>query len=152
MTRQKYRSKTNIHFAKFLNNRKGIADGTIDALSCDHRPQEIETKDVEFDHASNGMIGLESAFGLINSNKGKIKLETIINTLTSNPRKILKLKASIIAEGELANITLFNPFHEWIFEKKHIHSKSANTPFIGTKFTGKVLGIINNKQSNFNKY
>ncbi|MCX6296523.1 MAG: dihydroorotase, partial [Bacteroidetes bacterium] len=127
--------------------RKGIADGTIDALSCDHRPQEIETKDVEFDHASNGMIGLETAFGLINSNKGKIKLETIINTLTSNPRKILKLKATFISEGELANITLFDPFQEWIFEKKHIHSKSSNTPFIGTKFTGKVLGIINNKQS-----
>jgi dihydroorotase len=131
--------------------KKGIADGTIDALSCDHRPQDIESKDVEFDYASNGMIGLETAFGLINSNKGKIKLETIIKALTSNPRKILKLKESKIEEGEIANITLFNPAHDWVFEKKHIQSKSKNTPLIGTKFTGKVIGIINNKQSNFNK-
>lgn len=131
--------------------KKGLSDGTIDAISCDHRPQDIESKNVEFDHASNGIIGLESAFGLINSNKGKIKLETIINALTYNPRKILKLKESKISEGELANLTIFNPGEEWTFEKKHIQSKSANTPFVGTKFTGKVIGIINNKQSHFNK-
>lgn len=131
--------------------KKGIIDGTIDVITCDHRPQDIESKDVEFDFASNGMIGLESAFGLINTNKGKIKLETVINTLSANPRKILKLKEPKIAEGEIANLTLFNPSKEWLFEKKHIQSKSSNTPFIGTTFTGKVIGIINKKQSYFNK-
>lgn len=130
--------------------RKGLADGTIDAITSDHRPQDIESKDIEFDYASNGMIGLESAFGLINTNKGKIKLETIINALTTNPRSILKLEQPIIAEGEPANITLFDPEADWIFEKKNIRSKSANTPFIGTKFKGKVIGIINKKQSHFN--
>jgi dihydroorotase len=131
--------------------KKGITDGTIDTITCDHRPQDIESKDVEFDLASNGMIGLESAFGLINTNKGKIKLETIINALSANPRKILKLKEAKIAEGEIANLTIFNPSQEWVFEKKHIQSKSSNTPFIGTTFTGKVIGIINKKQSYFNK-
>jgi dihydroorotase len=131
--------------------KKGIIDGTIDVITCDHRPQDIESKDVEFDFASNGMIGLESAFGLINTNKGKIKLETLVNTLTANPRKILKLKEPKIAEGEIANLTLFNPSKEWLFEKKHIQSKSSNTPFIGRTFTGKVIGIINKKQSYFNK-
>ncbi len=140
------RTKTDIEALK-----KGIVDGTIDCLSCDHRPQDIESKEVEFDYASNGMIGLESAFGLLNSNKGKIKLETLIETITSGPRKILKLKEIKVAEGEIANITLFNPNKEWVFEKKHIQSKSANTPFLGTTFTGKVIGIINNKQSHFNK-
>lgn len=140
------RTKTDIEALK-----KGISDGTIDSLSCDHRPQDIESKEVEFDYASNGMIGLESAFGLLNSNKGKIKLDTIIETITANPRRILKLKEIKIAEGETANLTLFNPSKEWTFEKKHIRSKSSNTPFIGTKFTGKVIGIINNKQSFFNK-
>jgi dihydroorotase len=131
--------------------KKGITDGTIDTITCDHRPQDIESKDVEFDLASNGMIGLESAFGLINTNKGKIKLETVINALSANPRKILKLKEAKIAEGEIANLTIFNPSQEWVFEKKHIQSKSSNTPFIGTTFTGKVIGIINKKQSYFNK-
>lgn len=130
--------------------RKGLADGTIDAITSDHRPQDIESKDIEFDYASNGMIGLESAFGLINTNKGKIKLETIIEALTTNPRSILKLEQPKIAEGQQANITLFDPEAEWIFEKKSIQSKSANTPFIGTKFKGKVIGIINKKQSHFN--
>lgn len=130
--------------------RKGLADGTIDAITSDHRPQDIESKDIEFDYASNGMIGLESAFGLINTNKGKIKLETIIDALTTNPRTILKLEQPKIAEGQQANITLFDPEVEWIFEKKNIRSKSANTPFIGTKFKGKVIGIINKKQSHFN--
>ena len=131
--------------------KKAVADGTIDVLTCDHRPQDIESKDVEFDQASNGMIGLESAFGLINSNKGKIKLNTLIDAITHQPRQLLKLKEVKVEEGEVANLTVFNPDVTWTFEKKHIHSKSANTPFIGTTFTGKVIGIINNKQSHWNK-
>lgn len=131
--------------------KKAVADGTIDAITCDHRPQDIESKDVEFDHASNGMIGLESAFGLMNTNKGKIKLTTIIDALTRQPRQLLKLKEVKVEEGEIANLTVFNPDATWTFEKKHVHSKSANTPFIGTTFTGKVIGIINNKQSHWNK-
>ena len=131
--------------------KKGVSEGIIDVLSCDHRPQDIESKDIEFDYASNGMIGLETAFGLLNTNKGKLKLSTIIDAITIHPRKILKLKESRIAEGEIANITLFNPEIEWVFEKKHILSKSSNTPFLGIKFKGKAIGIINNKQSSLNK-
>ncbi len=131
--------------------RKAVADGTIDCITTDHRPQDIESKDVEFDHASNGMIGLESFFGLLNSNLGKQKIEDMIEAITSGPRKVLKLKECSIAEGQEANVTLFNPSAEWIFEKKHIQSKSANTPFIGTKFTGKVLGVINKNKINLNK-
>lgn len=132
--------------------RKGLADGTIDTITSDHRPQDIESKDVEFDHASNGMIGLESAFGLLNTNKGRLRLETIIEALSVNPRTVLKLKPVTIKEGEAANITLFDPELEWIFEKKHIQSKSSNTPLTGSKFKGKVIGIINRKQLSLNKY
>jgi dihydroorotase len=131
--------------------RKGLTDGTVDAITCDHRPQDIESKDIEFDHASNGMIGLETAFGLINSNKGKVKLETIIDSITCKPRSILNLRPAKIAEGELANISIFDPEQEWVFEKKHIRSKSSNTPFLGTKFKGKVIGILNKNQLHLNK-
>ncbi|MFL5762920.1 MAG: dihydroorotase [Bacteroidia bacterium] len=132
--------------------KKGISDGTIDVISCDHRPQDIESKDVEFDHASNGMIGLESAFGLINSHRGRLRLETIIQTMTINPRKVLGLPQVVIQEGQPATITLFDPDKEWIFSKEHIRSKSQNTPFIGTKFKGRVIGIINKKQLHLNKH
>lgn len=131
--------------------QKGIADGTIDAITSDHRPQDIESKDLEFDLAANGMIGLETVFALINTNKGKIKLETIIEKLSGNPRNILKLKQPKIAEGESANLTIFDPELEWVFEKKNIQSKSANSPFIGSKLKGKVIGIINKKQIHINK-
>lgn len=131
--------------------RKGIADGTIDVITSDHRPQDIESKDVEFDYAANGMIGLESAFALINSTKDKLKLEAIIKTLTVNPRTILKLKQPKIAQGESANLTLFDPDFEWTFDKQAIKSKSRNTPFIGQTFKGKVLGIINKNQFKSNQ-
>lgn len=125
---------------------KGLADGTIDAITSDHRPQDIESKELEFDLASNGMIGLESAFALLNSNRGKTKLETLIRAITINPRKILKITTPKIAIGEQANFTLFDPDKEWLFTKAAIQSKSANTPFIGTTFKGKVIGVINKKQ------
>ncbi len=131
--------------------QKGIADGTIDAITSDHRPQDIESKDLEFDLAANGMIGLETVFALINTNKGKIKLETIIEKMTFSPRKILKLKQPKIAEGEPANLTMFDPELEWIFERKNIQSKSINSPFLGSKFKGKVIGIVNKKLVHINK-
>ena len=129
---------------------KGIEDKTIDVITSDHRPQDIESKDIEFDEASNGMIGLETCFAIINSSKDHVKLERIIETLTTNPRTILKLQQPKIEEGEQANITLFDPETEWVLEKKNIISKSANTPLIGTKFKGKVIGVINNKQCHIN--
>ncbi len=131
--------------------RKGIADGTIDCITTDHRPQDIESKNIEFDNASNGMIALETSFGLMNTHKGKIKLEELIAAITIAPRSILNLKQVKVEEGEEANLTMFNPSIEWVMEKKNIASKSSNTPFLGTKFTGKVVGIINHKQLIQNK-
>ncbi len=130
----------------------GLTDGTIDAITSDHRPQNIESKEVEFAHAANGMIGLETAFGLMNTNKGKIKLDTLIQALTKGPRTILKLKQPVIEKGEPACLTLFNPTQEWQYQEKHIQSKSKNSPFINTSFKGKVIGIINKKQLVLNKY
>ena len=131
--------------------QQGLADGTIDAITSDHRPQDIESKEVEFAHAANGMIGLETAFALANTHKGKIKLETLIQALTKGPRAILKLNHPLIVKGEPACITLFDPAMEWKFEQKDIHSKSRNTPFINWQFKGKVIGIINKKQLFLNK-
>tara|TARA_B100000945_G_C20394425_1_gene604038 strand:- start:327 stop:1592 length:1266 start_codon:yes stop_codon:yes gene_type:complete len=124
---------------------RALKDETIDVISTDHSPVNDEYKKIEFDNAANGIIGLESAFGLL----GKyilphIGVHKLIEKISINPRKILKLRKITINEGEDANITLFDPDLEWIFTSDDIKSKSMNTPFIGEKLKGKALAIFNN--------
>jgi dihydroorotase len=125
--------------------KKGIADGTIDVIVSDHSPQDVESKDLEFDLADNGMIGLESCFGVLNAAlSSKLALENIINTLTINPRAILGLPAVVITEDTLANLTLFIPSQKYMFERSHIVSANKNSGFIGRELKGEVIGVINN--------
>ena len=120
-----------------------MKDGTIDAICSDHTPHDIEDKRLEFDLAEFGVIGLETTFASITTaTKGKLELNTVIEKLTTGPRTILGLNSGGIKVGEKANVTLFNPDLAWTFEKSDIRSKSKNSPFIGTEFTGKALGII----------
>lgn len=129
---------------------KGIADGTIDTITSAHQPHEEDGKKLEFDKAEFGMIGLESCFAVANTAlQDKVEIAQTIKTLAENPRAILGIGGAI-AEGEPADLTLFNPTLEWIFEEKHIRSKSKNTPFVGYRFTGKVVGIIHNNQLQLN--
>ena len=126
---------------------KGLKDGTIDVISCDHNPIEIESKKLEFDNAKFGIIGLESAFGLIIKNLEKhLSLNQIIDKISNNPRKILGIENNIIEEGNIANLTIFDPEIKWEFEKKDIISKSKNTPFVGEKLKGKALALVNNNK------
>ncbi len=123
---------------------KGLKDGTIDAISSDHSPEDEENKKVEFDNAEFGIIGLETAFAALNTILGdKLELLDLVNLLSVQPRKILALPELKIEEGNSANLTLFDPTLEWTLEKKDIRSKSQNTPFIGTHFKGKVLAVCN---------
>ena len=122
---------------------QGLKDGTIDAICSDHQPHDIESKRLEFEYASFGIIGQETAFGaLYKVLKSHLSLEKIIELITENPRQILRLDIPKIAEGEKANLTLFSPSTTWRFEEKHIQSLSKNTPFIGEELTGKVIDII----------
>lgn len=123
---------------------EGIKDGTIDVICSDHTPQDVESKIKEFDLASFGIIGLETTFAAANTVLAKeVSLQKIIDLITTNPRKIVGLSSPIFQEGELANITLFNPALKWTFSQSDIRSKSANTPFLGYEFTGKALAIMN---------
>lgn len=124
--------------------KKGLADGTIDAVVSDHSPEDEENKKVEFDHAAFGMTGLETVFPIVNSAKGKLKLEHIIHKIAIRPRQILNLEIPTIRQGKKANLTMFDPDLKWKLEEKHVLSKSKNTPFVGTEFTGKALGVYNN--------
>ena len=126
---------------------KGIKDGTIDVISSDHSPEDIESKKVEFDNAKFGILGLETMFGLIGKNLlNKIDLEVIIEKISTNPRRIILNEESKIEEGEKANITLFDPTLEWEVNKNDIKSKSTNTPFIKQKLKGKAIAIYNNSK------
>jgi dihydroorotase len=117
----------------------GINDNTIDMITSDHNPIDIEHKKMEFEGSKNGTIGLESAFGALMT---VLSLEKIIEKLTAS-KNHFGIENSSIKEGEKANITLFNPNGNWTFEKENIFSKSKNSAFLGTEMKGKVYGIFN---------
>lgn len=123
---------------------KGLKDGTIDAIVSQHTPHEIEFKDVEFEVAEYGIIGLQTAFAL--ALKAGLPVELIVEKLAINPREILGVELPVIAEGENANLVIFDTDAEWDYTAANNKSKSANSPYIGQGLKGKVLLTYNNKQ------
>ncbi|UOE52723.1 dihydroorotase [Mucilaginibacter sp. SMC90] len=123
---------------------KGLKDGTIDAIVSQHTPHEIEFKDVEFEVAEYGITGLQTAFSL--ALKADLPVELIVEKLAINPREILGVETSVIAEGENANLVIFDIDAEWEYTSANNKSKSANSPFIGHSLKGKVLLTYNNQQ------
>ena len=132
--------------------KKGLLNNTIDVIVSDHTPEDIESKDLEFDLARFGMIGLETAFAVANTAcYSKLKIDQLIDKMCHNPRTLLGIPIPYLKEGEKANITLFDPSLEWTLKKQDIHSKSKNTPFIGQKLKGKIIGILNKNELILNK-
>lgn len=121
----------------------GLADGTIDAVTSDHTPEDPESKVVEFDLASFGIIGLETSFALTRSAAPKLAVEKLVEVFALRPRKLLGLETSAIKENAPANLTIFDPDLEWTFTEKDIRSLSRNTPAVGMKLKGRALGIVN---------
>ena len=127
--------------------KDALKDGTLDAVTSDHQPQNIENKKCEFDMAAFGMINLETSFSVANTAlKANLSIEEIIPKFTSAPRKILGLEIPTIEEGAVADLTIFNPELKWKLHKKEIVSKSKNTALTNLEFTGKPLAIYNNGQ------
>ncbi len=122
---------------------KGIKEGVIDMVTSDHNPMDVEHKKVEYSNAKFGTIGLESLFGALNK---AIGLETLIGCLTTKPRERFNVPTYSVAEGQEANITLFNPDFEYTFTEKDILSTSKNAIFLNKNLNGKVYGIISNNK------
>ena len=120
--------------------RKGLKNGTIDMVTSDHEPMDIEHKKVEFDNADYGTIGLESAFGIL---QNIFKTEEVIDYLTRGTSRF-KVSTETLKEGSKANLSLFNPAGTSTFSKKDILSTSKNSAFIGEATTGNVYGVISN--------
>jgi dihydroorotase len=120
---------------------KGINDGTVDMITSDHNPIDVEHKKVEYNNAKFGTIGLESLFGALNT---KLELTTLIECLTAKPRERFRIPISRVDVGEKANLTLFNPDFEYNFTEDHILSNSKNAVFLNKQLNGKAYGVFNN--------
>ena len=130
--------------------KKAIEDGTVDCISTHHLPHEADSKETEFEYAKNGMTGLETAYAVLRTSIPGLKEDKCVEILSVNARKLLGLSSATVKENEKACLTLFCPDAEWIYEKSNIRSRSKNSPFIGKKLTGKVIGIINKEQVHLN--
>lgn len=128
--------------------KAGLADGTIDFIASQHVPLDVEQKNLEFPYAEFGAIGLETAFAVANTSLSQmLSISEIISRFSIQPRRIFGIPVPEIKEGSPANLTIFDPGLKWTFSEKDIFSKSANTPFVGVEFVGKVIGVVNNGQA-----
>jgi dihydroorotase len=121
---------------------EGLKDGTIDMVTSDHNPIDIEDKKIEFDYAKYGTIGLQSAFGTLNS---IFTLKKTIELLTKGKDRF-GIESTSISTGNKADISLFNPNGNFLFTKDQMISKSKNSMFENKELKGMVYGIISNNQ------
>jgi dihydroorotase len=124
-----------------------VKNGVIDCFATHHLPQDWDAKIVEFEYAKNGMIGLESCFGVLRRYLPEVPLDQLINMLAIRPREIFNLPAHSLAVGANANLTLFDPEQEWTLTAAHLASRSKNSAYIGAQLKGTVIGIINGTQA-----
>jgi len=120
---------------------QAVRDGTIDCIATDHAPHTIEDKETTFDLASFGMIGLESCFGAVYKvlvDQEGLQLEEVIALLTAKPRAIMGFDPDLFTLGRAAEINVIDADKEWTFERKHVRSRSINSPFYGEPLKGKV--------------
>jgi dihydroorotase len=129
--------------------KEGLRDGTIDAICTDHAPHAAFEKETEFVAAPFGIIGLETAWGLVGREliaPSVLTLEECVRKITVEPRRILRLANPEIRTGAAANLTIFDGETRWTFEARHIRSKSRNTPFVGAEMVGRAWAIYNKGQ------
>jgi dihydroorotase len=125
--------------------KAALRDGTIDAIATDHAPHTIQEKEVEFDSAPNGIVGLETAFGLgmtVLVEGEVLSLNQLIARLTSEPARIFNLPKGTLSVGAEADVTIVDPTREWVVDSRKFASRSRNTPFDGWKLRGEVLATI----------
>jgi dihydroorotase len=128
--------------------QEAVADGTIDALASDHAPHSREEKEVEYDHADFGMVGLETAFPLYYAKvlKNHWDLSKMVAAMTLKPAQIIGVKKGTLQLGSDADISIFDPGQEWVVDRSQFQSKSQNSPFHGWTMRGKpVFTIVGGK-------
>ena len=123
-----------------------LADGTVEAIATDHAPHASHEKEMEFERASFGITGLETALGLAIAKLYKekqIPLMRIVELFTAGPARCFDLRGrGSLGRGYYGDVTIFDPKKRWTFEAVKSLSKSKNTPFDGWQLTGKVVATI----------
>jgi dihydroorotase len=148
---------TDEHLASFDENHKvlppyrtekdrmalwqGLTDGTIDAVMSNHHAQDIENKAVEFEYAGWGASSIQTVLQAITGG-GKPDLNLIASTLSAGPRKLMGLPKVSLNPGQPADITLFSPTAEWVFDSSMNYSKGVNQPLLGKTLKGLVTGTV----------
>ena len=124
--------------------KAGLKDGTIDCIATDHAPHHLDEKDVEFDAAMNGIIGLETSLPLSLNlvAEGVLTLPELVEKMACNPSKILSLDRGTLQTGAVADITVFDPAVPWTVEADKLQSKSKNSPFLGWQLKGKAVATV----------
>lgn len=125
----------------------GLADGTIDLVASNHRPQDTESKRLEFMYAKDGVIMLETAFALSRmASAESVPLDRLIDAWAYRPRAVFGLPAVSLEVGAAADFTLFLPDAEWPYHETDIASRSRNTPLKNQYLTGQVFGVVRGTQ------
>jgi dihydroorotase len=121
--------------------RQGLKDGTIDVIATDHAPHHYDAKEREFDDAPNGILGLETAFGLAVTelvDPGLITLPQLLFRMSTHPARIFNLPGGTLAVGAPADVVILDPAARWTVDPTTFYSKSRNTPFTGRTLTGRA--------------
>ena len=124
---------------------EGLRDGTIDCVATDHAPHTDYEKDKEFDYAPFGVIGLETALPVVLDvlhRQGRFSLPEVIALMTHKPARLLNLPGGTLAEDAVADVTLFDPDEQWLYDAEAGFSKSGNSPWHRQTLTGRVKTTI----------
>lgn len=122
---------------------EGLKDGTIDCIVSDHRPNDSEETDVEFDHANFGNMTIQTVFAELSA-VPEFDLKTVVKALTTKSRAILSVEETSIELGNKADLTVFDPAKKWTFSQDEVLIATRNSPVFGKELQGFVCGVINN--------
>jgi len=127
--------------------RAAVRDGTIDLVATDHAPHHYDEKEREFADAPNGIVGLETALGVLLTHllhSGAVDLATLIMRMSVTPARVFKIPGGSLKRGNVADITIFDPLHSWIVDPAAFRSKGRNSPYAGARLTGRATCTIVN--------
>jgi dihydroorotase len=127
--------------------REALADGTIDAVATDHAPHAPELKDQEWEHAPCGMLGLETAFAVVNTEliaPGVLDPLTAIARFTTGPASVRDVgdHGGAVQPGRPANLAVLDPDRTWTVDVAALHSRARNSPFAGRELRGKPVHTL----------
>jgi dihydroorotase len=124
--------------------REGLRDGTIDVIASDHAPHAVTDKDVEFDDAAFGMVGLETSLGLSLKlvSDGVLTLDQLVRKMSTAPARILRIPGGTLKAGARADVTVIDPAAVWTVDRDRFRSKGRNTPFHGWDMRGKAVMTV----------